>query len=93
MIHVFNDPCVRGADSGPRTVGDFSSKTSGICRDNSIQITSSGTTITDTLNGDEIVTVECNADGTMDVFYTDNDGPTGVHESVLSVTDVLITCD
>ncbi len=56
-----------------------------------IQIRSSGTAIiTDDTDTDEVLSVLCNVDGTMDVFYYDGDDVGNVDR--LGVTDVEIVC-
>ncbi len=83
-----NIPRVRGPGSSG-TVGD-GNPGNGICDGDDILITSTGgTPIIDDINSNEILTVRCRTDGTMDVFYYDRND---ISAARLGVTDVLITC-
>ncbi len=80
-----------GGGSGG-SVGDGSAD-SGICAGtSSVAITGTVGTIFDaTINGNEIYSVYCNPDGTLNVYYTDPDTPnTG---SMLNAGGVVITCN
>ncbi len=67
---------------------------SGVCAGTgSITISSSGNTpfTDDTVTGDEEISVYCNSDGTVNVYYSD-DTATPFTDTLINASGVVITC-
>ncbi len=74
-------------------VGDGADTDSGLCDGgNAYEIRSTGDPIDDPtdIDGSEILDVECNSDGTLNVIYTDLDGAQSERRD--GVSSLVITC-